>query len=254
ALFLPPFITMRATPLFWLLLLAACRGGDDERAARPDSAAARPGPAASAYTEPQVVQILRAIDQARVTGAQAVSQKSQNESVLEYARVVSADHQAMGMVLDSLLRIANQAPAEHALSLQFATGAQQFALELSQRDTGVNNAYLAQEIRDHERALQLLQGALIPSTQSPQLKSTLEQIVPAFHAHLQRARDILAERVAGPPRTSAPPAASGDAPARTRAAPAEERESAAPAPKPATPQRPDTTGLKLLGRPVGDPR
>jgi predicted outer membrane protein len=242
---------MRTTSALLLIALLACNRGDADRAARSDSVP-RPSAPAPSYSEPQVVQILRSIDQARLSGAQAVSQISQNESVLEYARVVSADHQAMSLVLDSLLRTAGQAPAEHALSQQFAFGAQQFALELAQRDTGVNNAYLAQEIRDHERALQLLQGVLIPSAKSPLLKSALEQILPAFHAHLQRAREILATRISAPPRgTPAAPAAERESNAPARSTPRPRSEPDSPArPDPVRPARPDTTGLKLLGRPI----
>ena len=76
-----------------LLLLGGCKRDKADTAARADSTPA--GPAASAppapYSETQAVQIMLAIDQARLTNAQAVRAKSENESVLEYTRVVVTD-------------------------------------------------------------------------------------------------------------------------------------------------------------------
>ena len=121
------------------------------------------------FTEPQAVQILLAIDRARLSGANAVGTKSENEVVLQYAQVMKADHAAMSALLDSLMSKTGQTPAENTISPPFTDGAQLFAMELTQRDTGINNSYLANEVRDHERALQLLQGALIPSAKSPEV-------------------------------------------------------------------------------------
>jgi putative membrane protein len=221
------------------LLAGACKRGGDDAAVRPDSVAGAPARPAAPFTEPQAVQILRTIDQARLSGAQAVATKSRSESVLEYAHVISSDHRAMTALLDSLLAATGQTPADHALVRQFATAATTFATELAARDTGVNNSYLAQEVRDHERALQLLQGGLIPSARSPQIRTLFQQLVPAYHAHLQRAQEILSQRTT----TAASPSAS------TPDQPGPELRGTPVTPRPRARPRPDS-GPRLLGRPV----
>src|SRR5262245_58750788 len=159
------------------------------RTAQQESAAASRG-----ISDPQAVQILEAIDRARLIGAQAVRLKSENKPVLDFARVMWDDHSAITKALDSVLTAAGQKVGDHPLSPQLRMSAEQFAADLATRDTGVNNAYLAREVADHERALQLITGAFLPNAKNPQLKNTLEQIVPAYHAHLQRARELQTER------------------------------------------------------------
>ena len=192
-------------------LLACNRGADDDVPETTSAGAAAPGDSVAAappepvFPEPEAIQVLRVVDSARINSARAVREISQSESILEYARVMIVDHRAIGAMLDSVLAAKQQTPADNAVSIDLRNANQQFVTELLARDSGVNNAYIMQEIDDHERVLQLLDSAVIPSARSPEVKTLLERLRPAFDAHLQRARVILAARRA---------AASGTAPAR----------------------------------------
>jgi predicted outer membrane protein len=110
-------------------------------------------------------------------------------------------------MLDSVLAASQQAPADNSVSTELRSANQQFLTDLLARDTGVNNAYMMQEINDLERALQLLDSAVIPSARSPETRTLLERVRPAFDAHLQRARIILAARRAAAERAASAPAA-----------------------------------------------
>src|SRR5262245_13008348 len=104
-----------------LLLLGGCKRDKGEAAANADSTPRAPASSApkAPFSESQAVQIMLAIDQARLTNAQAVRAKSENESVLEYTRVIVTDHRAMTVLLDSLLKSAGQTPGYDAVSQQF---------------------------------------------------------------------------------------------------------------------------------------
>jgi putative membrane protein len=197
---------MRTTWKSILPLVALLACGRGEEPVRQRAATVRRDTASDprSVTDPQAVQILTTIDQARQIAAQVVRTKSENEAVLEYARVVMSDHAAMTAVLDSVLAAAGQKVGDHPLSLQLRMAAEQFAAQIAARDTGVNNAYIAREVADHERALQLFTAVLLPNAQNPHLKNALEQIAPAYHAHLQRARQIRAERQTSAARAPAP--------------------------------------------------
>jgi putative membrane protein len=191
-------------------LLACNRGDDDVPDARSpatgapgDSGAAAPQPV---YPEPEALQVLRVVDSARINSARAVREISQSEAILEYARVMIVDHRAIGALLDSTLAARQQSPADNAVSTELRNANQQFIAELLARDSGVNNAYIIQEINDHERVLQLLDSAVIPSARSPETRTLLERLRPAFDAHLQRARVILAARRAAAERATEPSA------------------------------------------------
>lgn len=206
----------RSACLVLVVALLACnRGNDDDVPETTSGAAAAPGDSVAAapepvYPEPEALQILRVADSARINSARAVREISQSESILEYARVMIVDHQAISALLDSALAAKQQTPTDNAVSMELRNADQQFVTDLLARDSGVNNAYIMQEIYDHERILQLLDSAVIPSARSPETKTLLERLRPAFDAHLQRARVILAARRA---------AASGVAPASPPARP-----------------------------------
>lgn len=218
AFFLQHAAAMRkVAPLLLLALgLTACNGdGDDSKGASPDRTAAR-APADSGprtvFPEPQAVQVLRVIDSARIASAQAARERSLNASILEFARVMIADHRAITRVVDSLMTATGQTPAENELSQDLRAANEHFLSELMARDSGFNNGYIGREVSDHEYALALLDTALIPSARNPQLKTALEQLRPAFEAHLQRAQQIQAARRAAAARP-APVAAPTPAPA-----------------------------------------
>jgi putative membrane protein len=209
AFFLQRCAAMR-TPILLLLAvtLAACKGDQDQpkgqakgpATQRPTATAPRP-----VYPEPEAVQVVQAIDSARIASARAARDRSQNEAILEYARVMISDHRAIRRVLDSLLTATGQSGSENSLSEEIRAANEHFVTELIARDTGFNNAYIAQEINDHERALVLLDTALIPSARNAQIKTALEQLRPAFEAHLQRAQQILTARQAAAARAAAEP-------------------------------------------------
>jgi putative membrane protein len=181
-----------------VLLLGGC-GRDEAETGAPRTTAAPPTEKTDStpraiFPEAEAVSVLLTIDSARRANARVARDRSQNENVLEYARVMLVDHRAISQLLDSLLAATGQTPAENALTQELRTSNEQFVTELMARDTGFNNAYIAQEVSDHERALILLDTALIQSARTPQVKTILEQLRPAFEAHLQRAQQILAAR------------------------------------------------------------
>lgn len=218
--------------LFALVLgLAAC-GGDDKDdnegqpqanrpVARRDSVVRKP-----VYPEAEAIQILRAINAHEIATARVARERSQNDDILRYASVMIADHGAMTALVDSLVPpIADSINAE---SRQLVTMTSETVDSMWKIQGGFNNTYMEQQVRDHERALLLLDTALIPSARTPQVKKLLQDLRPAVVAHLQRARQIYTARMADPALRTPP----------------------TPAPRP-RPQEP--TGPPLLGEPAQVP-
>lgn len=210
---------------------AAC-GKDDEEAgteqptanrptARRDSIARKP-----IYPEGEAAQILRALNAHEIAAARVARERSQNDEILRFASVMLSDHRAMTELLDSILPpISDSTNAE---SRQLVTTSAAAVDSLWKIEGGFNNTYIEAQVRDHERALILLDTALIPSARNPQLKKLMQDLRPAVLAHLQRARQIYSARMANP----------------------ELRTPAKPAPRP-RPQEP--TGPPLLGDPAPVP-
>jgi putative membrane protein len=189
---------MRFKLIVTMALLAgvtACGGDDEEPAqrgaarttARRDSVERKP-----VYPEGEAAQIMRAINASEVATSRVARERSQNDDVLRYAGVMIADHAAMTQLLDSLLPpISDSINAESRAIAQHHTA---FVDSLWRLEGGFNNTYIQQQIAAHERALMLLDTAVIPSARTPRVKQLLRDLRPAVVAHLQRARQIWTER------------------------------------------------------------
>jgi putative membrane protein len=190
-----------------VLAAAACGGDDDEDAgpqaqrgpARPDSVARKP-----IYPEAEAAQILRVINENEIATARVARERTQNDDIMRFANVMFADHRAMTQLLDSILPpIADTINPE---GKRLVEGNKQFVDSLWALPGGFNNTYIENQVREHERTLILLDTALIPSARNPQLKKLLQDLRPAVVAHLQRAKQIYAARMANP-ATATPTAA-----------------------------------------------
>jgi putative membrane protein len=181
--------------------LAACGGDDEEQdedqpqanrpVARRDSVVRKP-----VYPETEAAQILRALNAHEIAAARVARERSQNDDILRFASVMMSDHRAMTELLDSILPpISDSANAE---SRALVTASATTVDSLWKIVGGFNNTYIEQQVRDHERALILLDTALIPSARNPQLKKLMQDLRPAVLAHLQRAKQIYAARMANP--------------------------------------------------------
>lgn len=174
------------------LLAAGCGRGDNKKndtATRPARPAVKQPPRA-VYPEDDVVAILRALDTAEIVTSRVAREVSQNDAVLGYAGVMIKDH-------GDIMRLVAQTgvtPRENAISGKIRRDADSIARGLSAIPMGFNNTYIEEQVKSHRKALQTLDSVIVPSVQTPELRSLLEKLRPAFVAHLQRAMQILAVR------------------------------------------------------------
>lgn len=241
--------------LVWLLLVAlpAC-GGDDETDDTPEAAGTDTVAAARAplFPEAEAVAVLRALGDVAAAQARAAREVSQNDDVLRYAAVVSADHRGIA----ELIKIE---PRDNAMSTAIRANGDSITRALLALPGGFNNTYIEEQVRNSQQALAVLDTAVIPSVRDSATRTLLAQIRPTLAAHVQRAQQILAVRRqqaaergedwvsgvqrAAAPATSTPAPAAGTetAPATQQTQPAQQQpapQRPAPTPRPA---QPDTT-------------
>ena len=175
----------------------SCKREEKDGAPAPTARGPRVAPEPRPQTvvpEPEAFHILLTLDSSRIASANALRELSQSETVLEFARVVTADHRAVWRMLFGLTRATGTAPTDNVASQTVRQGTEQFVTELMARDSGINNTYLAHEVREHEQTLMLLDTTLIPSARDTALRTMLLQIRPMLEAHVQQARRIQAAR------------------------------------------------------------
>lgn len=176
-----------------VLALAACRGNKDEPAAggsgrptaRKDSVVRRP-----LYPEADALSILRELNAAEIVTSRIARDGSQNEEVLRYASVIIRDHSELMVLVDSLGLQAR----DNLISGTIKREADSTAQMLAMLPSGLNNTYMDQQIRAHQKALLLLDTAIIPSATTPKLRQLLVAVRPTLAAHLQRAMQIYSLR------------------------------------------------------------
>ncbi len=164
--------------------------------ATPKPAPAPKPPPPPQFTDAEAAEVVVALDSSRITSAYTVRGLSESESILEFGRVMVMDHRAASQLIDSVMTASGKTPADNATSQQVRQEAQQFVTELMSRQSGINDAYVSREVRDHEHLLMLLDTALIPSAQNAGLRTALEQLRPMVEAHLQQVKRIAAARAA----------------------------------------------------------
>ena len=182
-------------------IIAGCKREERERAPAPAQQAApkvapRAPPPKTVIPEPEALHILLTLDSSRIADALAVRQRSESEAVLEFARVAVADHRAVWRMLFTLASTDRIEPLDNPTSQRLRQGTEQFVTELLARDSGINNAYLAHQVTEHQQTLMMLDTVLLQSARDTILRATLEQIRPMVEAHLQQARRIQAAREA----------------------------------------------------------
>jgi putative membrane protein len=232
---------MRANKWLCALLLAlpmgSCGGDNEDAGEQPPARRAAAGRDSverkPIYPEPEAAQILRVINEGEMATARVARERTQNDDILRFANVMLADHRAMTTLLDSLLPPIPDTVNAEAKRIKEANTL--LVDSLWRIEGGFNNTYIENQVREHERALMLLDTALIPSARNPQLKKLLSDLRPAVVAHLQRAKQIYAARMANP--ALAPPGRAA-APPLAAPTPAPRQDTVSP-PAPA----PDTTPL-----------
>jgi putative membrane protein len=182
-------------------LITGCKREEQERAPTraPRAApkvAAKPAAPKTVMPEPEALHVLLTLDSSRIADALAVRERTESEAVLEFTRVLLADHRAVWRMLFSEAQADTIEPMDNATSQRLRQGTEQFVTELLARDSGINNAYIAHQVLEHEQTLMLLDTVLLQSVRDTTLRATVEQIRPMVEAHLQQARRIQAAREA----------------------------------------------------------
>jgi putative membrane protein len=183
--------------VFSIATLGACSKPDTQVADTTPAAAPAPPPAAPAITDAQIAHIVvtaDAIDSA--TGALAV-QKGSSKDVKDFGKTMVNDHGGVNKQAVDLATKLGVTPEDNDISRQLKSGADANTAKL-QGLSGkeFDRAYIENEVTYHQAVADALTSKLIPGAQNAELKALLEKSLPAFAAHLARAKEIQAKLTA----------------------------------------------------------
>jgi putative membrane protein len=150
--------------------------------------------AADAPTDPQIAHIAYTAGQIDVTAAEQAVKKSTNQTIIDFANLMIADHKAVNDQALALVTKLGVTPEDNATSQALSQQAADKLAELEKLDgPAFDKAYVDNEITYHAAVNDALSTLLIPSAQNPELKALLETGLQLFTEHQHHAEMVAAE-------------------------------------------------------------
>jgi putative membrane protein len=143
-------------------------------------------------SDANILAVLDHVHQADSAMASVAATKGTARSVREYARMMITQHHRLrrqGAALTRKLNLILQPPADDPVTA--LTQQAMEALKSAKRGWAFDHTYIEHEIQAHEVALDLAEWSL-RSAGNAELRAIIEETGPLLHAHLIRAREILA--------------------------------------------------------------
>jgi putative membrane protein len=190
---LSPQVTAVATA-FSMIALGACAKKDAAPVDTTPAVAPAPAPAAApAINDAQIAHIVVTADAIDSTAGALAAQKGSSKDVKAFGKMMVTDHGAVNKQAVALATKLNVTPEDNDVSRQLKSGADANIAKL-QGLTGkdFDKAYIDNEVTYHQAVADAMSQKLIPGAQNAELKALLEKSLPAFGAHLDRAKQIQA--------------------------------------------------------------
>jgi len=139
-------------------------------------------------SDPEIASVAVTANQIDIEYAQIAQKKSKNADVLKFAETMAKDHQS---VIDQAVALATKlgvTPKDNATTKSFLEGAIKTKAMLNSKNGNVfDKAYIDNEVSYHKAVIGAVETLLIPDTDNAELKSLLQNVVPALKTHLAHA-------------------------------------------------------------------
>ena len=139
-------------------------------------------------TDPEIASVAVVANQIDMAYADIAIAKSKDTSILDFARTMKRDHQAVIDQAVALVTKLGVTPKDNAVSQSLLSGAEKTKQMLNSKSgKAFNKAYIDNEVAYHKAVISTVEGVLIPEAQNAELKALLQKVVPLLKAHLSHA-------------------------------------------------------------------
>ena len=139
-------------------------------------------------SDAEVASVAVVANQIDIEYADIAKTISKNAEVLQFATTMINDHKAVISQAAALVKKLKVTPQENATSQQLQADAEKTKKMLrSKSGKAFDKAYIDNEVAYHKAVIQAVEGLLIPETDNQELKTLLQNVVPALKAHLEHA-------------------------------------------------------------------
>lgn len=147
--------------------------------------------AADKPTDPQIAHIAYTAGVLDVEAAKQALKTSKNKEVLDFAKDMVRDHEAVNAQALDLVKKLRVTPEDNATSKALTKAAAEERAKLATlKGAAFDKAYVDNEVAYHKQVNGALETLLIPSASNAELKSLLETGLKIFLGHEQHAEHV----------------------------------------------------------------
>lgn len=144
-------------------------------------------------TDPQIAHIAYTAGVIDVTAAKQAIKMSKNKAIVDFAKDMVRDHDAVNQQALALVKKLKVTPEDSDTSRTLAKQAADKQAELAKlKGAAYDKAYAANEVAYHKAVIGALESQLIPSSSNAELKGLLQTGVKIFQGHLAHAEHVAA--------------------------------------------------------------
>jgi putative membrane protein len=142
-------------------------------------------------TDPEIASVAVVANQVDIGYAAIAKSRSKNSDVLKFAETMTNDHNAVIAQASALVKKLNVTPKDNAVSKSLNEGGEKTKKTLNEKSgKDFDKAYIDNEVAYHEAVISTVEGVLIPQTSNQELKTLLQNVVPALKTHLEHAKMV----------------------------------------------------------------
>lgn len=148
--------------------------------------------------DPEVAHVAVTANSSDVELAKFTLTRTQSADVRKFAQTMITDHSAVNEQAAALAKKLGVTPADNAVSQSILSGASEARKALEALNgAAFDRAYMDREVAYHQAVLDAIDQVLIPTTENAELRKLLQDVQPAFAAHLAHAKQLRAALGAG---------------------------------------------------------
>jgi putative membrane protein len=144
-------------------------------------------------SDANIAAFVLAANNSDISYARLAATRSQSPAVKQFASQMLADESGVNQAVGELLTRKDLNAEDYATSLAYRDESALRRDQLREADgRGFDATYLSNEIAHHTKLLATIDGSLMPSARTPDLKRLLASIRPTVAAHLAQAQELQA--------------------------------------------------------------
>jgi putative membrane protein len=147
-------------------------------------------------SDPEIASVAVTANQIDIEYAEIALERSNNPDVLNFAKTMKNDHQAVISQAVSLVQRLKVTPLSNFLTKKLLEDSKKTkSLLNSKKAKSFDKFYIENEISYHKAVINVVETILIPETENREVRLLLENVLPALKTHLSHA-EMLNKKIA----------------------------------------------------------